>query len=400
MKYAFGIFILIAALSVTSAEAYTLSELEFQAASSHPALRAELQKIQGLQGKRLQAGLGPNPVLSYTGVEIGNNGAAGFQGGTISQEIVTADKLRKDQRVVDQEILAAQYDYSVMRLMVIKEVRQAAYEVMLARRTVDYNEKICEIVKYQLDKSESLYKSGQITLTDIYQVRLEMKNADLELQQSKIAYWKAWKKLAFSVGNPDLPADVMEEVLDDPAEKLEWEDIVAKLNNRSPELARAQTNYLIASAQYHAEVAKQTPNVTVEAGFQYDCASRYTTGLVTVSVPFPLRNKNQGAIAQSRAQICQAQSETESAALALQKRLVDAFMSYKSAYEQLEYFQTNIEPDLQKTLNALQEGNNRGEVSDMQLQAFKKDILTQQKNMLQIKAQIKTSEAEINAFFQ
>ena len=227
MKYAFGIFILIAALSVTSAEAYTLSELEFQAASSHPALRAELQKIQGLQGKRLQAGLGPNPVLSYTGVEIGNNGAAGFQGGTISQEIVTADKLRKDQHVVDQEILAAQYDYSVMRLMVIKEVRQAAYEVMLARRTVDYNEKICEIVKYQLDKSESLYKSGQITLTDIYQVRLEMKNADLELQQSKIAYWKAWKKLACSVGNPDLPADVMEEVLDDPVEKLEWEDIVA-----------------------------------------------------------------------------------------------------------------------------------------------------------------------------
>ena len=99
-------------------------------------MRAELQKIQGLQGKRLQAGLGPNPVLSYTGVEIGNNGAAGFQGGTISQEIVTADKLRKDQRVVDQEILAAQYDYSVMRLMVIKEVRQAAYEVMLTRRTV------------------------------------------------------------------------------------------------------------------------------------------------------------------------------------------------------------------------------------------------------------------------
>lgn len=400
MKYAFGLIILIAAITVTAAEAYTLSELEMQAQSSHPALRAELQKIQGLQGKKIQAGLGPNPVFSYTGVEIGNNGAAGFQGGTVSQEIVTADKLRKDQHVVDQEILAAQYDYSVMRLMVIKEVRQAAYEVMLARRIVDYNEKICEIVKYQLDKSESLYKSGQITLTDIYQVRLEMKNADLELQQSKIAYWKAWKKLACSVGNPELQADVMEDVLDKPVEKLEWEDIVAKLDDRSPELARAQTNYLIASAQYHAEVAKRTPNVTVEAGFQYDCSSRHSTGLVTVSVPFPLRNKNQGAIAQAQAQICQAQSETESAALSLQKRLVDAFISYKTAYEQLEYFKENIEPDQQKTLAALQEGNERGEVSVIQLQTFKKDILTQQKNILQIKAQIKSSEAEIEAFFQ
>ena len=65
-----------------------------------------MQKIQALQGKRLQAGLGPNPVFSYTGAEMGNDGKAGFQGGTVSQEIVTADKLRKDQHVVDQEILA------------------------------------------------------------------------------------------------------------------------------------------------------------------------------------------------------------------------------------------------------------------------------------------------------
>ena len=400
MKHALKLAILIAALSVTTADAYTLAELEMQAQSYHPALRAEMQKIQALQGKRLQAGLGPNPVFSYTGAEMGNDGKAGFQGGTISQEIVTADKLRKDQHVVDQEILAAQYDYSVARLMVIKEVRQAAYDVMLARRVVDCNEKICDVVRNQLEKSESLYKSGQITLADVYQVRLEMKNADWECQQSKTLYWKAWTQLACCVGNPDLPADVMEDVLDDPAEKLEWEEIVAKLNNRSPELARAQTNYLIASAQYHAEVARAKPNVTVEAGVQYDCSSRYTTGLVTVSVPFPLRNKNQGAIAQSRAQICQAQSETESAALSIQKKLVDAFISYKSAYEQLEYYKTNIEPDLQQTLDALQKGNDRGEVTVMQLQTFKKNILTQQKNMLQIKAQIKSSEAEINAFFQ
>ena len=400
MKYAFRLAILIAALSVTTADAYTLAELEMQAQSFHPALRAELQKIQALQGKRLQAGLGPNPVFSYTGAEMGNDGKAGFQGGTISQEFVTADKLRKDQHVVDQEILAAQYDYAVARLMVIKEVRQAAYEVMLARRVVDYNEKICDIVRYQLEKSESLYKSGQITLADVYQVRLEMKNADWECQQSKTLYWKAWKRLACCVGNPDLPADVMEDVLDAPDEKLEWADVVSRLESQSPELARAQTNYLIASAQYHAEVARAKPNVTVEAGVQYDCSSRYATGLVTVSVPFPLRNKNQGAIAQAQAQICQAQSETESAWLAIQKKLVDAFISYKTAYEQLEYFQTAIEPEQQKTLSALQQGADRGEVSLTQLQTFKKDVLTQQKNLLQIKAQLKSSKSEIEAFFQ
>ena len=91
MKHAFGLVILIAALSVTTADAYTLAELEMQAQSFHPALRAEMQKIQALQGKRLQAGLGPNPVFSYTGAEMGNDGKAGFQGGTVSQEIVTAD---------------------------------------------------------------------------------------------------------------------------------------------------------------------------------------------------------------------------------------------------------------------------------------------------------------------
>ncbi len=378
---------------------YTLSELEMRASQSHPAIQAATAQIQALQGKRVQAGLLPNPVFNYTGAEIGNEGAAGFQGGTISQEIVTAGKLEKDQCVVDQEILAARYNLSVEQLMVAKQIRQAAFEVMAARRIVAVNEQINNITSQTLENSESLYKNGQIDLTDIYLVRIEAKNANLELENSKTRYWSSWRRLASAVGEVDLPAATLEDLLDRPISDYQWDAIQAKIDNSAPELAKAQTKYLQASAQLQAEIARKTPNIEIEAGMQYDCSSRYNTGLVTVSVPIPFFNKNQGNIAQAQAGIGQAVAEGHAVSLDIRQRLAAAFADYQTAQRQLEWFNTNIKPDLQETLNATLNGYKQGEVSTLQLQAVQKNYFQQIRSIIEIKSRLNCAAAEIDSFF-
>src|SRR4051812_26658522 len=64
----------------------TLAEAESLALANHPALREAAAQVQAAQGKWLQVGLRPNPVIGYSGEEIGSSGTAGKQGGFIGQE--------------------------------------------------------------------------------------------------------------------------------------------------------------------------------------------------------------------------------------------------------------------------------------------------------------------------
>ena len=65
----------------------TLAELEQIALANNPTMNQAGARIRALQGKQLQVGLYPNPVIGYIGDEMGNEGTAGQQGGFLRQEI-------------------------------------------------------------------------------------------------------------------------------------------------------------------------------------------------------------------------------------------------------------------------------------------------------------------------
>ena len=71
----------------------TLETLEGLALANNPALAKAEAQVRAIRGKWLQSGLYPNPVLGYSGDEMGDSGTAGKQGAFVTQEIVTAGKL-------------------------------------------------------------------------------------------------------------------------------------------------------------------------------------------------------------------------------------------------------------------------------------------------------------------
>ncbi|GJL52980.1 MAG: hypothetical protein NPIRA02_01120 [Nitrospirales bacterium] len=80
---------------VKEEEPTTLKQLEQLAQEHNPTLRQARMQIKGERAKALQAGLYPNPIVGYSGEQIGVNDTVGeFQGGFVQQRIVTAGKLR------------------------------------------------------------------------------------------------------------------------------------------------------------------------------------------------------------------------------------------------------------------------------------------------------------------
>ena len=79
----------------------TLEAIEAIACNRNPTLTQAQAQIQGELGKAIQAGLVPNPTVSYVGEQWGIEGTAGeWQGAVFSQRIVTAGKLPVEPREV------------------------------------------------------------------------------------------------------------------------------------------------------------------------------------------------------------------------------------------------------------------------------------------------------------
>lgn len=81
-------------------ESFDLDSLLTMAARNNPTLRQARLHVSGELAKAQQAGLYPNPTLRYSGEQIfvdvdGDTDSPGeFQGGIVSQRLVTAGKLR------------------------------------------------------------------------------------------------------------------------------------------------------------------------------------------------------------------------------------------------------------------------------------------------------------------
>ncbi len=115
-------------------EPLTLDSLMNLARQNNPTLTQAWSHVEAERAKALQAGLYPNPVIGYSGDQIGVKGSSGeFQGGFIRQEIVTAGKLALSRQKYLARASAAEYqslaqEYRVMNGVVIQFYRLLGFQ--------------------------------------------------------------------------------------------------------------------------------------------------------------------------------------------------------------------------------------------------------------------------------
>jgi len=85
-----------------------------------------------------------------------------------------------------------------------------------------------------------------------------------------------------------------------------------------------------------------TPNVTVQAGAAYDYATLDSIALLQVSLPIPIHERNQGAIAEARANIIAAERSALRVELSLQQRLAAVYRQYEQARQQATRYENVI----------------------------------------------------------
>lgn len=329
----------------------------------NPTLAQAVARVQAARGQSLQVGLYPNPVVGYVGSEIGNEGRAGQQGSFIGQEVVTAGKLHWNRAVASQEVRQAEYAWATQRFRVLTDVRRGFYDVLVAQRTVELAEQLVGVGERGVKTTEDLMKAKEVARVDVLQSRIEADSARILLEKARNRYTAAWRNLAAVVGDPALSPTPLAGSLQDGMVQFTWEETLNRLLTESPQLAGAQAGVARAQAALSRECAGRIPNVDLQAGVQYDNATRDTFASVQVGVPIPIYNRNQGNIAKAQAELTAAQHEVRRVRLALEQRLAAVFEQYATAHQGVEKYNRDILPNAEESLKLVSAGYRQGEFS-------------------------------------
>jgi cobalt-zinc-cadmium efflux system outer membrane protein len=346
-----------------------MEALEQQALTNSPAISQAAARVRALRGKWVQVGLAPNPTVGYIAGEIGNEGAAGQQGGFVGQDFITANKLQRSRAVVAAEISQAEQEFAAVQRKVQTDVRQGYYTALLAQRRVELADELVRVTSEAVDASKSLVEAEEIPLAGLLQTEVQQQNAQILLRTSQNGLEQAWRRLSMITGGPDLPVQPLEGEVSQLPELLEWEEQLARLQIRSPEVSIAMAKVYRARRALSRACVEAVPNISTQLSVQYDDSTGDTITGVQLGLPLPIWNRNQGGIRQAQAEVSEAMRNVDRVELNLQRRLTDAFRQYSDAYVTAESYTSNILPRAGRTFELVQRGYQQGEVGYLEVLA-------------------------------
>lgn len=335
-----------------------LSDLETLAQANNPALAQASANVEAARGNYVQVGLPPNLRAAYSASEIGNESAAGQQGGYLAQEFVTGHKLRLNRQVAAWQVQRAESQLRSVRLRVLTDVRSGYYNVLIAQRRRDLAADLVRISKQAVEAAGALFHSGEVSEADPLRARVEAASAQILLQNSINQHIEAWRRLAAVLGLPDMQLTRLEGQLDAQQIDISWQGTLAEILQESPEMAAAMANIEAARWTIERAYAQIRPNIDIKAGAALDNSTGDTISNVRVEIPLPLWNRNQGGIRQAQAQARAAQRAADRLALDLQARLASVFQRYQSARNQVEKYsgKGGILESAERTLELIRAG--------------------------------------------
>lgn len=347
-------------------EKISIRQLQDKALQNHPALKVANSQIDAERGVRRQNILRDNPILHYEAEEIGEDGKAGKQGVVIEQEL--GNRKRRDllAQQSDRTLEALDWNRQIVTRKIQNDVRALAYRTLIVQKKVDFQRQLVSISEAAENRAREALNSGSVEITKLNFIQLQnqTRQAKLSFEQNLNDKEALEKKLAIMIGAPNEPIG---EISDDPAAlcncpMIDYEATLNNLLESSPEIAkkRAEINEKRAALAY-----EETPqrSFSVSGGALYDFSSRTTVAKAGIGVPIRINDRNEGNILRAKAEFTKAQSELEQIQLKLRANFTDVFSVYKSSKAEVQTYQGEILPDLERFFALSQQAYQQGRIN-------------------------------------
>jgi outer membrane protein, heavy metal efflux system len=360
----------------------TLSAAVDTALAQNPQLRAATAELDANDGALRQAGLIPNPVLGVDQEDL--------KSGTRTTTVQLAQTLEMGgKRAARVELAQRGKDIAALELVARRaDIRasaiQAFFDALTAQERVKVVEESLRIANSGVDAAVRRVTAGKVSPTEETRARVAASTARIDLRQAQAELSASLRALSAVMG----VAEGTVQRLDGNVEVLpvapSAPDIMARLPD-APAIRRAQLEVQRADAGYSVARAKGVPDVTVGVGARRDQTVGRTQAVLSVSVPLPFFDRNQGGQLEALRRRDAAQAEE----LRLRSEVLQMADLLQARKDEVEALRREVLPGAQTAYEAAKTGFELGKFSFL-------DALDAQRTWLQVRSQYYTAVAQVH----
>ena len=372
--------------------------------------------VRQAEGRLLQAGLWPNPEFELArqrDTAFGNEGEYNLSAG-FKQRFPITGRLQKARNVARVDVAMAAAEIRNQERLLIGEVLGRARELQVLREQLNINSEIQKTLQQLVDVSEKRLKAAETSETDVNLAKLELQKVILSRATLLTEEDTAKVELNRLMGRaPQSPIEI-----------IGTYNIEIDLNALSDAMRRAVPNrpdrQLAALAINHAAAeinlarAQKWEDWTVGFGYSRDnqvfkkpIGNQVDQFLgLSVSIPLPLFNKNQGRIQEAQAAEERAQAELSALELRILAQLQAAKNQMARLLTVLRQYREESITLAEKNVALLQQGYANGLANitaviqaQQQLTDLRVLLLQATRNLLRIQIEFETGAAS-SSFLQ
>jgi cobalt-zinc-cadmium efflux system outer membrane protein len=352
-------------LTATShSQTLTLKTALQRALAANPRLTAAERDVGIATGQRIQAGALINPELSY---EQDNSFGSGRYRGTKSAETtLQISQLfelfgKRDARIAVGQagVEAAAIQRKAVRLEVLSETAVAFLNVLGAQRRI----RILDEQIAAIDKLAPLLHrrvdAGASSPAEIgrAEVASALMKADRERVSSTLA--SARRELAVLMGDTAAKFSAVAGRLDDLGRPPSFRAVVTAIDS-NPQLMRWTAVYAQRNAELLIARLKPYPDVRVSAGWRHYDATGDDAVRLSLSVPIPVFDQNQGNVLSAQESLAKTRAERETNRNTLIVLAGRAYDSLQGSLRELKVLRDVAIPKSRQAADAIFEGYGQG----------------------------------------
>lgn len=355
----------------------TLSQALEQAQSNNPNMAAATWQVDISQAERKQAGLIPNPELSWEVEDTRSDTRTTTV--QLTQPIELGGKRGARVEVAERGIDIASLGLEQNRNALRADVIQAFYGALQANMRFELAKESQEIAQRALTIAQGRVKAGKVSPIELTRAQVQLAEIELEASRALKDLGIAKARLQLVMGQdggqqvqpqgdatrlPSLPSTLA---------------LLSALSG-SAELRSAKSAIEQQDASFELEKAQRIPDVNVSLGSQYSSADRERVNVVGLSMPLPLFNRNQGNILAAARRADQSRDLRNATELRLRNEVQSAAEQWLMAQAEIKAFQATILPSAQSAVESTARGFEMGKFAFL-------DVLDAQRTLIQSRSQ-------------
>ncbi|MHB1082015.1 MAG: TolC family protein [Prosthecobacter sp.] len=397
------LFLLIASYAHAADPGGTLSLSDALALSlqKNPELKSFDWDIRAAEARRIQAGLKPNPILSFGGQNLPGSGP--YQHGTIMEHTLELSQLvelggKRQARVneADAGRTVAEWAYQVRRVEVLKNTTQAFIQVLASQRQVQLAAETAELAEKVTPMTQKRVEAGKANAVEVMRSNVAVASAKIELEQAKRMLVTARINLAAQWGAQTADFNSVKGSLESIKEVPKFSALIARIQS-NPEIARWSAERQRRQASLAKQQSLAKADITLSAGPRVLGKADDISFVVGFSMPLPFRNRNQGAIAAAEAEVAKTESERKASEMNVFAQLNASYQILLRATKEVELLNKDVLPVAQQAEEAIRQGYEAGRFTQLEILDARRTLIQARNQNLRALADYHQAVAEIEA---